>query len=74
MIHPVGASLAAVLARFTPILLSGVPFRLTVTWKMHETYTWMLVCVLGYMVLVLFVSLAAAAAAATGIMVVDYAR
>ncbi|KAM7201126.1 hypothetical protein V8F33_003538 [Rhypophila sp. PSN 637] len=46
-------SLAAFLAKFAPILLSGVPFRNTITWKMHEMYTWSLVAVLGYMVLVL---------------------
>ncbi|KAK4211182.1 hypothetical protein QBC37DRAFT_19376 [Rhypophila decipiens] len=50
-------SLAAFLAKFAPILLSGVPFRNTITWKMHETYTWSLVAVLGYMVLVLTILL-----------------
>ncbi|KAM7192942.1 hypothetical protein V8F20_008612 [Naviculisporaceae sp. PSN 640] len=46
-------SIATFLSKFAPILLSGVPFRNTVTWKMHETYTWTLVFVLSYMVLVL---------------------
>ncbi|KAK3314089.1 hypothetical protein B0H66DRAFT_451860, partial [Apodospora peruviana] len=50
-------SLAAVLAKFTPILFSGIPFRNTVTWKMHEASTWTAVAVLSYMVLVLAVSL-----------------
>lgn len=50
-------SMATFLSKFAPILLSGVPFRNTVTWKMHETYTWTLVCVLSYMVLVLGVLL-----------------
>ncbi|KAM7196191.1 hypothetical protein V8F33_006303 [Rhypophila sp. PSN 637] len=45
--------LATLLARFTPILLAGVPFRNTITWKMHEAYTWCVVGVLGYMVIVL---------------------
>ncbi|KAM7209120.1 hypothetical protein V8F06_014897, partial [Rhypophila decipiens] len=46
-------SLATILSRSAPILLSGVPFRNTITWKMHETYTWCLVGMLVYMVLVL---------------------
>lgn len=45
------------LAKFTPILLSNVPFRNTVTWKIHETCTWTAVAVLSYMVLVLITSL-----------------
>ncbi|KAK3362561.1 hypothetical protein B0T25DRAFT_512750 [Lasiosphaeria hispida] len=48
---------AALLAKFTPILLSNVPFRNTITWRMHEACTWMAVAVLAYMVLVLAASL-----------------
>ncbi|KAK4209957.1 hypothetical protein QBC37DRAFT_323066 [Rhypophila decipiens] len=46
-------SVAALVAKFTPILFSNIPFRNTVTWKMHETCTWMAVAVLSYMVVVL---------------------
>jgi len=49
-------ALATFLAKFTPILLSNVPFHNTVTWKMHESCTWMAVLVLGYMILVLVAS------------------
>jgi len=48
---------AALLAKFTPILFSNIPFRNTVTWKMHEACTWLAVAVLSYMVLVLTASL-----------------
>ncbi|KAK3688230.1 hypothetical protein B0T22DRAFT_479497 [Podospora appendiculata] len=50
-------ALAALLAKFTPILLSNIPFRNTVTWKTHEACTWLAVGVLGYMFVVLFASL-----------------
>ncbi|KAK3324934.1 hypothetical protein B0H66DRAFT_615234 [Apodospora peruviana] len=56
-ILPFSVALATLLAKFTPILFSGIPFRNTVTWKMHEACTWMAVAVLSYMVLVLVVSL-----------------
>ncbi|KAM7188066.1 hypothetical protein V8F20_010721 [Naviculisporaceae sp. PSN 640] len=46
-------AVACFLAKFTPILLSNVPFRNTVTFEMHEVSTWMVVGVLGYMVVVL---------------------
>ncbi|KAM7198952.1 hypothetical protein V8F33_004689 [Rhypophila sp. PSN 637] len=46
-------ALAALVAKFTPILFSNIPFRNTVTWKMHEAYMWMAVAVLSYMVIVL---------------------
>ncbi|VBB81088.1 Putative protein of unknown function [Podospora comata] len=46
---------AALLAKFTPILFSSIPFRNTVTWKMHEACTWLAVAVLSYMVIVLAV-------------------
>ncbi|KAK3385815.1 hypothetical protein B0H63DRAFT_560325 [Podospora didyma] len=42
---------------FTPILFSNIPFRNTVTWKMHEPCTWMAIGILAYMVLVLLASL-----------------
>ncbi|KAM7195610.1 hypothetical protein V8F33_006614 [Rhypophila sp. PSN 637] len=50
-------SLATLLARFTPILLSNIPFSNAVTWKIHEACTWMSVAFLLYMVLVLVASL-----------------
>jgi len=53
-----GVALATALAKLTPIFLSNVSFRNTVTWKMHETCTWMAVAILAYMALVLAVSLA----------------
>ena len=46
-------ALAAVMAKVTPLLLSNVPFRNTVTWKMHEACTWMVIVILGHMVVVL---------------------
>ncbi|KAM7185064.1 hypothetical protein V8F33_012626 [Rhypophila sp. PSN 637] len=46
-------ALACFLAKFTPILLSNIPFRNTITWEMHEVCTWMAIGVLSYMVLVL---------------------
>ncbi|KAM7183770.1 hypothetical protein V8F20_012492 [Naviculisporaceae sp. PSN 640] len=50
-------SLATLLAKFTPILLSNIPFSNAVTWKIHEACTWLSVAFLSYMVLVLAVSL-----------------
>ncbi|KAM7217674.1 hypothetical protein V8F06_006929 [Rhypophila decipiens] len=50
-------SLATLLAKFTPILLSNIPFSNAVTWKIHEACTWMSVAFLLYMVLVLVASL-----------------
>ncbi|KAK0712717.1 hypothetical protein B0T26DRAFT_780294 [Lasiosphaeria miniovina] len=50
-------AVAALLAKFMPTLLSNIPFRNTVTWKMHETCTWLAVGVLGYMVAVLLAAL-----------------
>ncbi|KAM7197758.1 hypothetical protein V8F20_006431 [Naviculisporaceae sp. PSN 640] len=46
-------ALATFFAKFTPIMLSNIPFHNTVTWKMHEACTWMAVFSLSYMVLVL---------------------
>ncbi|KAM7211758.1 hypothetical protein V8F06_012860 [Rhypophila decipiens] len=51
--HSFNIALAALLAKFTPILLSNIPFYNTVTFKIHEACTWMAVVVLAYMVLVL---------------------
>ncbi|KAK4217511.1 hypothetical protein QBC37DRAFT_46884 [Rhypophila decipiens] len=48
-------ALAALFAKFTPILLSQIPFSNSVTWKIHEVCTWMTVAFLGHMVLVLVV-------------------
>jgi len=50
-------ALATFLAKFTPILLSNIPFSNTVTWKIHEACTWLAVAFLSHMVLVLAVSL-----------------
>ncbi|KAK3385469.1 hypothetical protein B0H63DRAFT_543810 [Podospora didyma] len=50
-------TVAALLAKFTPILFSNIPFRNTVTWKMHESCTWMAIGILLYMVVVLSVAL-----------------
>ncbi|KAM7211045.1 hypothetical protein V8F06_013567 [Rhypophila decipiens] len=46
-------ALAALFAKFTPILLSQIPFSNSVTWKIHEVCTWMTVAFWGHMVLVL---------------------
>lgn len=50
-------AMACLLAKFTPILFSNIPFRNTVTWTMHEASTWMAVAILSYMVVVLLCSL-----------------
>ncbi|KAM7198955.1 hypothetical protein V8F33_004692 [Rhypophila sp. PSN 637] len=47
--------LATSFAKFTPLLLSNIPFSNAVTWKIHEACTWMSVAFLGYMVVVLAV-------------------
>ncbi|KAK3372663.1 hypothetical protein B0H63DRAFT_439963 [Podospora didyma] len=51
-------ALCALLAKFAPILFSAIPFRNTVTWKMHESCTWMAVALLAYMVVVLVLAAA----------------
>lgn len=56
-ILPFNIALATLLAKFTPILFSNIPFRNTVTWKMHEACTWLAVAVLSYMVFILVASL-----------------
>ncbi|KAK4209820.1 hypothetical protein QBC37DRAFT_323328 [Rhypophila decipiens] len=56
-IHSFNIALAALLAKFTPILFSNIPFRNTVTWKMHEFCTWMAIVFLAYMILVLLSSI-----------------
>ncbi|KAH8896291.1 hypothetical protein GQ53DRAFT_819408 [Thozetella sp. PMI_491] len=55
VMDPLSASvaIAAISAKFTPILLSNVPFRNTVTWDMHEISVWMITAILGYMILIL---------------------
>lgn len=50
-------AIATLLAKFTPIMFSNIPFRNTATWKMHESCTWMAIGVLSYMVLVLVAAL-----------------
>lgn len=49
-------ALATLLVKFTPIVLSNIPFSNAVTWKIHEACTWLSVAFLGHMVLVLFFS------------------
>ncbi|KAK4217302.1 hypothetical protein QBC37DRAFT_308124 [Rhypophila decipiens] len=46
-------ALATFFAKFTPILLSNIPFSNAVTWKIHEACTWIAVGLLLHMVLVL---------------------
>jgi hypothetical protein len=46
-------SLAGVLCAFLPILLSNIPFRLTLTWTTHRICAWLSVSILSLMVLVL---------------------
>lgn len=46
-------SAASVLARFAPLLLSNIPFRITQTWMTHVVTVWMTVGMLGFMVLTL---------------------
>ncbi|KAK4208934.1 hypothetical protein QBC37DRAFT_378566 [Rhypophila decipiens] len=48
--------LATFFAKFTPLLLSNIPFSNAVTWKIHEVCTWLAVAFLGYMVVVLVVT------------------
>ncbi|KAK3314049.1 hypothetical protein B0H66DRAFT_483994 [Apodospora peruviana] len=47
---------AGVLAKFVPIFLANVPFRLTLTWITFMTCTWISVTILSLMVVVLLVS------------------
>ncbi|KAM7193242.1 hypothetical protein V8F33_007942 [Rhypophila sp. PSN 637] len=58
-ISSLSIALATFLAKFTPILLSNIPFRNTITWEMHEVCTWMAVGVLSYMVVVLGIAVVA---------------
>ncbi|KAK3395046.1 hypothetical protein B0H63DRAFT_385723, partial [Podospora didyma] len=48
-------ALATLLAKFTPILFSSIPFRNKDTWKMHEACAWLSIAILSYMVVVLLV-------------------
>ncbi|KAM7211879.1 hypothetical protein V8F06_012754 [Rhypophila decipiens] len=57
IVHGLSIALVALLAKFTPILFANIPFRDTVTFRMHEVCTWLAVFVLGCMVLVLCVSI-----------------
>jgi len=52
---PVGfaVSFAGVLAKFMPLFLSNVPFRLTLTYSTHLVCTWTAVAILGVMIVVL---------------------
>jgi len=52
-----GVAVATFLAKLTPILFSNIPFRNTVTWKMHRISTLMAIAILAYMVLILGASL-----------------
>jgi len=42
-------SLAAVQAKFAPLLLSNIPFRITQTWTTHVAVTWTTVGMLAFM-------------------------
>lgn len=44
---------SSVLSKFTPILLSNIPFSPVQTWTLHVVCTWMAVAILGFMILVL---------------------
>ncbi|KAE9367326.1 hypothetical protein N431DRAFT_470765 [Stipitochalara longipes BDJ] len=44
---------AGALSKFTPILLSNIPFRSTQTWQTHVTCAWMTVTFLAFMIIVL---------------------
>ncbi|KAK4209478.1 hypothetical protein QBC37DRAFT_294537 [Rhypophila decipiens] len=57
IVHGLSIALVALLAKFTPILFANIPFRDTVTFRMHEVCTWLAVFVLGCMILVLCVSI-----------------
>ncbi len=46
-------ALSGVLAKFLPLLLQNIPFRLTESWRAHETCTWATVAVLAFMIVVL---------------------
>ena len=46
-------ALAAVLSKFTPILLANIPFSPWLTWPTHRACTWTAVGILGFMVLTL---------------------
>ncbi|KAK0728846.1 hypothetical protein B0T26DRAFT_768858 [Lasiosphaeria miniovina] len=50
---------ATVLSRFTPILLSNIPFKPTQTWQTHYVCAWATVAVLAFMLAVLLAALAA---------------
>ncbi|KAK3373126.1 hypothetical protein B0T24DRAFT_575363 [Lasiosphaeria ovina] len=50
---------ATVLSKFTPILLSNIPFKPTQTWQTHYVCAWATVAVLAFMLAVLLAALAA---------------
>jgi hypothetical protein len=51
---PVGiVGLGGMLTKFSPVLLSNIPFQISQTCLSHELCTWMSVAVLGYCLLVL---------------------
>ncbi|KAM7190141.1 hypothetical protein V8F20_009871 [Naviculisporaceae sp. PSN 640] len=47
---------AGVLSKFLPVVLSNVPFRLTLTWDTYVICTWISVSVLAVMILVMIAS------------------
>jgi len=49
-------AVVSVLSKFTPIFLANIPFRLTLTWVMHEVCAWLSVAILSTMILVLVCS------------------
>ena len=50
-------ALMAILSKFTPVLLTNVPYRIVQTWTTHEVCTWMALAVLALMMAVLVWSL-----------------
>lgn len=52
------AALAGVLSKFTPILLSNIPFNPTQTWTLHVACTWTTAAILGFMLLALLSQMA----------------
>ncbi|PMD41784.1 hypothetical protein L207DRAFT_624197 [Hyaloscypha variabilis F] len=46
-------SFASLLSKFTPLLLSNIPYRITQTWHTHVVCAWVAVSILAFMILVL---------------------
>jgi hypothetical protein len=46
-------SFASALSKFTPIVLSNIPFHTAQTWRTHVVCAWIVVSILAFMILVL---------------------